>query len=188
MTFAAHLVLIVTSPVEDLRKENEKLRQELHLCREECARLRALRPHNKGQKGEHYVAELIGGALTTHNARHDVVVAKSGKLLEVKWSALRYAVPGKPTKQWAWRDLLGEDGKKKYDRLILIGPMDERYRRPVDGPYVIFDIPFEVVESLPNPRYLAVGSNAIGGWSKVSKIVYQYLTTEQDMKRNYLQT
>jgi len=170
--------------MDDLQRENARLRQELQLCIQERDRLRA-RPFSRGLEGARYIADLVGGTLTATNARPDVIT-KSGTHLEVKLASLRTRVPGKKTKGWAWRYLLGEDGKKTYHRLILLGPVDERFRKPTDGKYVIFDIPYaDVVELLPNPNYLAMSTDPVRGFSKVSAILWQYLTTETGMRKKY---
>ena len=172
--------------MDELSLENARLRRDLQLCMAERDRLRGLQPFRRGLEGERYIAELVGGTVTITNARSDVVTG-SGDHLEVKLSGLRVAVHGKKTKQWAWEDILGEDGKKIYDRLVLLGPVDERYRKPTDGRYVIFDIPYDdAVELLPNPRYLAVSTNIERSFSKISATLFEkYLTTEADMRRNY---
>ena len=174
------VILGISNPMDEITK----LRRELQLCKEECDRLRALQPFRRGLEGERYVAELLGAKATATNARHDIFT-KSGHSLEVKLGKLRVPVDGAVTKQWAWRYILGEDGKKKYDRLILLGPVDERFRKPTDGPYVIFDIPYNEVIELPNPNYLAVTTNQNRGYSRVSAILYSYLTTDADLQRNY---
>lgn len=175
--------------MDDLQRENARLRQELQLCMQERDRLRTLQPFRRGLEGARFIADLVGGTLTATNARPDIIT-KSGKHLEVKLAKLRTRVPGKKTKGWAWRYLLGEDGKKTYHRLILLGPVDERFRKPTDGKYVIFDIPYaDVVELLPNPNYLAMSTDPIRGFSKISAILYRrYLTTESGIRKNYQQT
>lgn len=173
----------MTSDQINLRKENAKLRRELQLCMRERDRLLALQPFKRGREGERYIAKLVGGTIT--NARHDVNM-KTGQRLEVKWGRLRTRVPGKKTMGWTWRHLLGEDGKKKYNRLILLGPVDERFRKRTDGPYVIFDIPFAAVALLPNPKCLSVSTDPNRGFSKISARLYRrYLTTEHDIRKNY---
>jgi hypothetical protein len=171
--------------LNELRAENTQLRQELERCRLECAHLRALQPFRRGVVGEQYIANLVSGRVTITNARHDVITP-SGHHLEVKIGKLRFPVRGKPTRQWAWRTLLGEDGQKTYDSLILLGPVDERFRRPADGPYVIFDIPLAHVQQLPNPKYLAVTTDRQRGFSRVSAVLYdKYLTNELALKAKY---
>ncbi|MEN3368908.1 MAG: hypothetical protein V7609_1051 [Verrucomicrobiota bacterium] len=172
--------------MDDIVHENAKLRRELQLCIEERDRLRALQPFKRGLEGERYIADLIGGEVTITNARHDIVT-KSGHHLEVKLGGLRVAVKGKKTKQWAWRHVFGEDGKKIYDQLILLGLVDERHRKSTDGPYVIFDIPYsDAIALLPNPRYLAISTDADRSFSKVSAVLFEkYLTTETEMRRTY---
>lgn len=170
---------------DDFAAENARLRRELELSREECAQLRALQPFRRGVIGEQYLADLVGGRVTITNARHDVITP-SGHRLEVKLAKLRKPVKGASTRQWAWRTLLGEDGQKRYDNLILLGPVDERFRTDTDGPYVIFDIPFAYVQQLPNPNYLAINTNSGRGWSPVSAVLYErYLTAECALRVKY---
>jgi hypothetical protein len=174
--------------MDELSLENARLRRELRLCIAERDRLRALQPFRRGLEGERYVAELVGSKVTITNARPDVIT-KSGKHLEVKLARLRTRVPGKKTKGWTWRHLLGEDGKKTYHRLILLGSVDEGFRKPTDGPYIIFDIPYaDVVELLPNPNCLAMSTDPIRGFSKVSAILWRYRTTETDIREHYRET
>lgn len=143
--------------IDHLRLELSKLSQEVFSLREENSLLRKkveiLEKHPtlaKGIAGETLIAKLLGGALTKNNANHDVDLQRNGVKIEVKYSNLNLAVDYSTTQRWAWSKIFGESGKKEYDRLLLIGDTDPRWREQYldrDSPYVIFDIPLN--EAMP---------------------------------------
>lgn len=143
--------------INNLQQELAKLSRENLTLREENSRLlkkiEILEKHPtlaKGIAGETLVVKLLGGELTNKNANHDIYLERNGVRIEVKYSNLNLAVDYSTTQRWAWSKIFGESGKKEYDRLILVGDTDprwrERYLEP-ESPYVIFDIP--LAEAMP---------------------------------------
>jgi hypothetical protein len=143
--------------IDNLRLEIGKLSQEVFTLREENSllhrKVEILEKHPtlaKGIAGETLVAKLLGGALTEKNATHDISLERSGIKIEVKYSNLNLAVDYSTTYRWAWSNIFGESGKKVYDRLLLVGDTDPRWREQYldpESPYVIFDIPLN--EAMP---------------------------------------
>ena len=113
--------------------------------------------HNMGKKGENLVNDAInGGSLTLWTEQHDLVTA-DGVRLEIKFSKLHTPVKGAITMRWAWGHCLGSRNSKKYERLILIGEADLRYRTDYldpTSPYTLFDVPFKKVKSFINSQGL----------------------------------
>ncbi|MFN0198153.1 MAG: hypothetical protein ACKVT0_15510, partial [Planctomycetaceae bacterium] len=77
-----------------------------------------------------------------------------GIRIEVKLSQLSEVKRGEKTKRWTWHHPYGTSGKKKYDRLVLVGEADPRVQAalPTGEPYVFFDIPFERVDDIYSGR------------------------------------
>lgn len=107
-----------------------------------------------GLAGEVIVARAVGGTLTRPNARYDVLTPSLVRL-EVKLATPSRPVRTAPTLRWNWNTLFGHDGLKEFDRLILVGLADDRYRHSYadpSSPFVCFDIPFAEVRALMCPR------------------------------------
>jgi len=131
--------------IEALETENAQLKQ--RLCFLEYAPTLAV-----GMQGEQLVAKAVDGVVTTFTAGADVSIQRNDRLLEVKFANLNVAVRGNKnaTTRWTWPRPLGQTGSKVFDRLILVGPTDTRYRAafPDDEPYVFFDVPFSEAQAL----------------------------------------
>ena len=64
--------------------------------------------------------------------------------MEVKTSRL-LTMKGVQTKRWTWGRILGANGNKDYDYVVLLGETDLRYSEHYPdqaGPYVAFLVPF----------------------------------------------
>ena len=137
-------VTILRRRVAELERENEILRAKVTFF-ERAPWMR------DGIRGEQVVAELIGGTTTAVNERFDVRTRSNRVRLEVKYSNLNLAVAGRPTKRWTWAHVVGFDGGKSYDSLILVGDADVRfqhlYRDPA-SPFVFFDVPFAALSAV----------------------------------------
>lgn len=100
----------------------------------------------KGLKGESLIAKLITAQPSRKGAGHDLESTRGTILFEVKYSSLLDTISGRPIKRRVWTKLFGELGKKRYDRLLLVGDIDPRfassYADPA-SPYVLFDLPYE---------------------------------------------
>ena len=133
--------------IRELEGENQQLRTENQALRR---KLGASSWRIDGRRGEDFVARLIGGTLTTGSAPYDLVSA-SGVTFEIKCPNLNEAVSGQITNRWSWSHILGANRGKRFDRLVLLGPTDPRYRSAYadpGSPFVIFDIPFAEVGRL----------------------------------------
>lgn len=141
--------------------ENEKLRRRVAELEQENATLRAKVTFfdrtpwmHDGMRIEQIVAELVGGTTTPVNERFDVLT-RGGVRIEVKYSNLNLVDRQRArATRWTWAHILGFDGGKSFDHLILVGDADTRYRasyRDPESPFVFFDVPFcslqEVVRS-----------------------------------------
>jgi hypothetical protein len=139
------------------------------------------------------IASVIRGAVTAAGCAHDMVCVDAGLRIEIKLSQLNVAIRGRGTQRWAWTKVFGESGNKKYDRLVLVGVADERFRtqyRDPRVPYVFFDIPFPRVGALCVPvqsgRYKAIflTTNPASIRSFRSKTLFSdYQTTYSELVR-----
>jgi hypothetical protein len=105
----------------------------------------------KGLKGESLVAKLISAKHSQRGASHDLESHGKPLLFEVKYSSLLSIISGRPIKRWVWTKLFGEQGKKIYHRLLLVGDVDPRFSAAYadpSSPYVIFDLPYDAVIEL----------------------------------------
>lgn len=101
----------------------------------------------KGIKGEFLISNIIGGAKSDMFSDFDVQAGVGGKRikLEVKYASATRTGPQTETLRWVWVKIYGESGKKNFNRMILVGEKDERYKDYYldrDSPYVFFDIPY----------------------------------------------
>ena len=190
-----------------MTEKNVKLRPETRLrakiaCLEdEVSRLKCkleLLEHHpslqKGLAGERLVIKLVRGKPTPFVCDHDVTIR--GKLLEIKTSHLNVADRKRDTgtKRWSWRHVLGNNGEKKFHRLILVGDVDERCRQLCDdpkSPYVFFDLSRRTAERLArrgsegmiqltsNPSNIAAKNTA------ARELFFRFQTTMRKLKRRY---
>jgi hypothetical protein len=122
-----------------LEAENARLRREVEFLRENPTIA-------KGLKGESFIAKVISARRSRRGAAHDLE-SGNGLLFEVKYSSLLNTTAGRPIRRWVWTKIFGELGRKRYNRLLLIGDADPRftsfYADPA-SPYVLFDLPYAV--------------------------------------------
>jgi hypothetical protein len=156
----------VNNDVTQLRRRVAELERENEILRAKVTFFERAPWMRDGIRGEQVVAELFGGTTTPVNERFDVRTRSNRVHLEVKYSNLNIAVAGQPTKRWTWPRVLGFDGRKIYDSLILVGDADVRYQhfyRDPTSPFVFFDVPFselsavargtqQIVQVTTNPR------------------------------------
>jgi hypothetical protein len=119
--------------------ENEQLRREIEFLRGHPSIAR-------GIKGETLIAQLLSAKRSMPGSGHDIATNGKGLLLEVKYSGLLSIMTDRPIKRWVWTKLFGELGQKKFDRLLLIGDIDYRFRdyyADPNSPYVMFDLPYD---------------------------------------------
>lgn len=133
----------LTTMIERLQNENATLRADNALLR---AKLGAAAWRVDGHSAETFIAALIGGELTRGSAPYDF--RSSSKVnFEIKFSRRN----AWKTPRWNWRHILGVNGCKQFDRLLLLGEPDPVHRwkcKDHDSPYAIFDVPFDEVRSL----------------------------------------
>lgn len=133
--------------IRELEAENKQLRIDNQRLRR---KLGASAWRIDGRRGEEFIANLIGGNLTKGSAPYDLV-SPSGITFEIKCPNLNEVAQGKITNRWSWSHILGRNRCKRFDRLLLLGPMDPRYQNRYadpESPFVIFDIPFDEVNPL----------------------------------------
>jgi hypothetical protein len=160
--------------------------------RSEIAILQESRRTPSFMRGESLVASWVNGKHTEDDGPYDVV-AEDGSRLEVKCSQLSMPYQGATTKRWSWQKILGEQGGKRFDRLILIGKKDRRYAEKYgdkDCPWIIFDVPYRRVNSLALPcgnRWLQIQltTNPATACSKGSKLFRYYQVTMAEMVKRY---
>jgi hypothetical protein len=171
-----------------LKLENQVLLKSLKQVSAERDKLRALQPFKSGLNGEKYIAEILQAKVTITNSRHDVET-RSGLRLEVKLSHVNTPVQGKRTRRWAWSGILGNDGHKIYDRLILLGVIDDRHISDYESgsdKFIIFDIPYaDVSRLLKKPSYLSITTRPHTIQSKVAKAIFQYQIGESELLKRY---
>lgn len=115
----------------------------------------------RGMAGERLVSNLIGGSLTLHTAKSDIVLT-NGTLVEVKYATISRSSAGyEGGRRWQWQKVFGEKNAKVYDFLVLVGEADPahcgEYVDP-SSPYVIFLIPYIDVE-----QFTSSGTNGARG-------------------------
>ncbi len=151
-------------------------------------RLRSADPLNGGVV-EFYIADLISGRLTTGLSPHDIV-SPNGLFLEVKFSRLGCPHKTSESRRWSWGNPLGEGGAKVFDRLILVGEVDEKFRpryRDPDSPYVIFDVPFEEVNDIKRTLpIIQITTSPDSGWSRTKKRLFsEFAITRAELVERY---
>jgi hypothetical protein len=133
--------------VRELESDNRQLRRENETLRR---KLGASSWRIDGKRGEEFVAQLVGGTLTTGSAPYDLV-SSNGVTFEIKCPNLNEAVSGQITNRWSWPHILGSNRGKRFHRLLLLGPTDPRYRAyyaDPESPFVLFDVPFPEIHAL----------------------------------------
>jgi hypothetical protein len=144
-----------------------------------------------GMRGESLVAELVNGRMTIHTAPHDVVVT-NGIKLEVKFSRLNIPNRASDSRRWSWNHPLGLKQGKDFDRLLLVGEADPRYRddyKDPDSPYVIFDVPRDrVVKMNQGDNHLSITTNPNrGGYvATTRRLLFEcFQTTLSELESRY---
>lgn len=171
-----------------LEAENARLRNEVEF-------LRGNPTLAKGMKGESLVARLVSARLSRRGASHDLESSTGEFFLEVKYSSLLNIISGRPIRRWVWTKLFGELGRKKYDRLLLVGDADPRhcssYSDP-SSPYVLFDLPYEAAVELAGGvkpgRYSSIHltTNPLTVKSERATALFQtYQVSVSELKRRY---
>jgi hypothetical protein len=123
--------------LQHLRNQNKILRSELLFL--------SLVGHQTmltGVSGEAIIANAIAGQMTPYGACYDV--RKNDVRIEVKTSRLRKHSRFSLALRWSWNKILGENGQKTYDYLVLVGVKDPRYApwyKDKLGEHVYFCIP-----------------------------------------------
>lgn len=182
--------------LRELRRRVHGLEHRVHQLERENAQFHTKRPadstHHKSEKGERIVAELIGGKMV--NDSFDVLTP-SGHRLEVRYAGLSTAVWGKATKRWTWNFILGAYKEKDFDRVILVGEVDPRYRckyRDPTFPYIFFDVPksrlAEVMGASPH-IYLSTNPKKVYGFKSygfsADPLYNSFQTTAAELKAKY---
>lgn len=148
-----------------------------------------------GLRGETLVSQAVNGTLTVFTASSDVVISDSGLRLEVKYSKLNQAVAkiGASTQRWTWSRPLGQNNSKVYDRLILVGVADIRYRTQYcdpESPFVIFDVPFAEVAPLARKSgthwNIQISTNPLRSSTAPAQALFkQYQVSPAELTRRY---
>lgn len=154
------------------------------------ARVRSLE-ESAGIAAEQWVAELIGGALTTGSAFHDIITPNSTRF-EVKFSRLNIPMKTSNSRRWSWGHPLGYAGAKQFDRLILAAEIDARFRDQYLDPlalYVLFDIPFDAVPEVMRNDLIQITTNPrrnFGAAAKTANALFQqFHVTSAELRRRY---
>ena len=177
--------------LRELEAENTRLRDENAVLRSKVTFFDEVTWLASGLRGENVIAELLGGEVTRHNARHDLTLrGKNNITMEIKLSNHSRLGKNRPTRTWAWARLLGADGGKQYDRLILLGDADPRYQTlyaDPTSPYVLFDIPFADVPSLVDKFglvHLTTNPQTVRT-STAERLYNRYQVTLQHLRKQY---
>jgi len=132
--------------------------------------------------------------MASRNATHDMI-AERGNRIEVKYSGLNAPVRGRDTLRWVWTKVFGESGRKRYDRLLLVGESDLRFAssyRDSGSAFTLFDVPIARVRELAVPvqagRYTAIflATNPLTARSfRSQKLFAEYQITTSDLRARY---
>lgn len=175
-----------------LREQNRQLRAELERLQ---ARLKdfELHPDAAGTNAEAYVVGLVRGVFA-RDGRCDVI-ARNGRLLEVKFSRAHYPKRARKTRTtgtclWAWSKVLGS---RQYDHLILVGnantPYGSAYRLEPSEQFVLFDIPYSEVRGLVTKqgKHLRIILNANPASARgVARVLFdKYRVSAGDLEKRY---
>lgn len=180
-------ILELTRTIEQLSAENIQLKQKVAFFENHPSVVAGIR-------GETLVANLISGSATAFNASHDIDT-NNGLRIEVKYSKLNLAnrQQTNTTKRWSWKNIFGSGGQKNYDRLILIGEVDQRYASSYlkpDSPVVIFDIGYADVMKLTSltehqQRLIQLSSNPASVRSRAKSLYTEFQITTDDLTQRY---
>jgi len=128
-----------------LKKENDILRNRIENLENEIEFLVLHPTIAQGLKGERFICDLTEGTLTKPQASHDITL-ENQITLEVKFSSLVKQGSGE-SYRWHWGKPLGQNMKKDYDFLLLVGDKDYRYDQYLDNaPFVFFLLPLNKVK------------------------------------------
>lgn len=133
-----------------LKKENDILRDRIKKLEKEIEFLTFHPTFAKGLKGERLICILTEGTLTKLQESYDITLKNRIKL-EIKFSKLvkQGRTESCKTLRWHWGKPLGQDMRKNYDFLILVGEKDYRYDQYLDDtPYVFFLLPINKVKNI----------------------------------------
>jgi hypothetical protein len=133
--------------VRDLQRELAALRAENARLRRRLGFFERHPELQSGDVGEARIAQLVGGRSRGHPSSFDIT-ARNGARIEVKTSTLTIVTPNTVTKRWAWMRILGQDGRKQYEYLVLLGLRDDRFTNQYadpKSPYVMFVVPWSDV-------------------------------------------
>lgn len=155
-------------------------------------RIRELEEH-AGSSAERWVAALVGGTRTTGLASFDIT-SGDGVRFEVKFSRLNIPSKSSNSRRWSWGHPLGTSGGKTFDRLILVGEVDDRFKQlyaDPSSPYVLFDIPFSgVVEVMRKDPLIQITTNPkrnISPERAASLLFGRYEVSPSELSCRYLQ-
>lgn len=158
-----------------LRAKIQALQEENNLLREKVDFLTGAPDIRAGIKGETLIAEAVGGIVTIHSESHDVTAA-SGTRIEVKYSRLNRPNLISASMRWSWNYPIGLKQKKNYDRLILMGDADGRYREHYadpTSPFVIFDVPMAAVRTLIQAdNHISITTNPVRAGKGTRRILF----------------
>jgi hypothetical protein len=173
----------------NLKNELKTLRKENIFLREQIEFLTGVPDIVAGLKGETIIADAIGGDVTLHTDSHDVE-SPTGIKIEVKYSRLNKPSKKSNSLRWSWNYPMGLKLKKVYDRLILLGDADSRYREfyaSPESPYVMFDLPIEDVQDLMQAgNHISITTNPSNRTSGTRRILFdKYQITLADLKERY---
>lgn len=183
----------VNSEITLLRRINEELLEENAYLR---GKVDFYEKHPwviTGLKGETIIANLVSGCKTAYTCSHDIETASSHIRIEVKLANLNIANKGRETKRWTWIRPLGRTGNKKYERLLLLGESDIRFKqyyKDNNSPFVIFDVPFTeippLVSKAENVGQIILTTNPSKVKSLRGKLLYEkYQITRKELEERY---
>ncbi len=177
--------------IETLRNEVHRLTTENDALKKRLSFLEGHETLSAGMRGEKLIASMLNGKLTSHTESFDVELP-NGVLLEVKSSGLNIPSKTAPTRRWAWGKIFGEHGAKKFDYLVLVGVVDERYLTSYldpTSPYVFFVVPYDQVDSLTiknsKVRGIQLTTNPSRCTSAASPLFTEYQASVQQLKERF---
>jgi hypothetical protein len=143
-----------------------------------------------GDSAEQMVAELTGGTVVARKP-YDVLTA-SGIRLQVKGSSL-YKIPGKIKTRLSWNRVLDSDPARAYDRLILVGEVDDRFAplyRDTESLFLFFDIPVgRVLEVVVNKnkteKLIQISTNSEKNLTPQARLLFDVFQVTPDELRAY---
>jgi hypothetical protein len=176
--------------VTELRRRIAELELENADLRAQTASVKASSWVGVGNRGEEYVAKLIGGKMTRVSEHYDVLT-KNGIRMEVKTSTLNLAVESSTTRRWTWTLSPGFATCKHFDCLILVGDVDPRFRdfyRERRASYILFDVPYEALLAVVRhtSSMVQLSTNPKTARTAVAKALYKnYQVTHDEFISKY---